>query len=180
VNTKDKTALCAATIRLLAPSKSSQGCRFLFVAGVFLLSVIPGCASRESIESARSRGVEAGHDDGQRAGEAAGFQIGFKEAENSSYTDTVSQLCSSGDYHRPSFYCLAVLVAAFLLGYALQYSVLYLLRRLGFLADIDWIVLSSEAIENLRSVSEQKGQAFLTEEPTKLLSSNAIYGQGSG
>ena len=73
-----------------------------------------------------------------------------------------------------------MVLISFVLGYALQYGVLYLLRAPGFLTDIDWIVLSSEAVEKLRSLSEEKSQVSLTQEQTRLIPTNPDYGHGSG
>jgi hypothetical protein len=151
--------------------------RLLLVVIVAMFSIVHGCASRENIESARSRGVEAGKKDGQCAGEAEGFRNGFKEAEARSYKKTLSELYSSGDYYRPPFYEIAAFVAFFVLGFALQYAVFFLLRVFGFLPDIDWIVLSPEAIEKIKNCSEQQSPVSLTQEQTRLIPTNTVNGQ---
>ncbi len=111
--------------------------------------------SRLAIENARSRGADAGCNDGRRAGDAEGFEIGFKAGEESSYRQILSELYSSDNYHRIPIYSFVVTVVAFLLGFALQYVMIYLLRAGGFFHHIDGIVRPERAIERkLRHLSE--------------------------
>jgi len=139
---------------------------------LFLVLVIIGCPSSESIESYRARGMAAGREDGQRAGEARCSQAAFDEAEEAAYSATLAELRLSGGAQRSLLYCLTAVVAGLLVGFAAQYTIFYLLRRPGFLSDIDWIVLSSEVVDQLSSASTQEGQVVLTEQPLHLPAPN--------
>jgi hypothetical protein len=120
---------------------------------------------RFAIESARSRGADAGYKDGLLAGDTEGFQAGLRAAEESSYSQTLSELYSSDNYHRVPIYSLAVLLAAFLAGFALQYVILYLLRVTGFLSDIDGIILPHQATAvNLKDLAGREGRTPSTYE----------------
>ena len=167
-------------IRPLVLRGLSCGRCLLFIVGIFLLVIdMPGCASRETIENARSRGAAAGRNDGQRAGEAAGFQAGLKVGEKTAYGDTLSRLYSSDNYRREPWHEVAVFAIALLLGYATLYVVLYLIRIAGVSADIDWIVLPPQAVENLRNLSQGGDHIPIIQEPNKLLPPGQIHGQGS-
>lgn len=113
----------------------------------FLLATASGCTSYQNLENARSRGAQAGNNEGRRAGEAEGFSTTAKAAQKEAYQETVTQLYSSGDYlESPSsnvavFYCFAVL------GFGLQWIFFYIPRRVGYLLDIDWIVLPDAMTE---------------------------------
>ena len=167
------------SLRLLSAKRRSLRAGVLLTVGLVLVSVLSGCASRESIEAGRALGADAGNTDGKHAGEAEGFDAGFKAAEKSSYSETLSQLYSSGDYCRGAFCSLGVMLVAFLLGYALQYLIFYLLRRGGFLSDIDWIVLPQQMAEavDFTDMAVQMRQTTSTQEKTKPSSSNVTYGQ---
>ncbi len=144
----------ATTRRLLAPAPAylphmlqttARQQPFLFVAVLFLFSIIWGCSSQQAIEDAHARGDDAGRNDGQRDGEAAGFETGVKAAEEASYREAVNRLYSSGDFHRNAICCLVVMGSAFLLGFSLQYGLLYVLRKRGLFYDIDRIILCGRA-----------------------------------
>ena len=190
VNTNERMAARASPIRLLTPwqpcllstQRTSAGKqRLLLLIGILLLGALSGCTARQDIENGRARGAEAGHNDGQHAGEAEGFTSAFKAAESLSYGQTLSVLYSSGNYHQAPTYAILVLIGAFLLGFALQYALLYLLCARGFLYDIDGIVLPQRATAlNLRDLSEHVGQISSTQEQTNLLRSEPTGRQGSG
>jgi hypothetical protein len=186
-DTNGGTAVCAAAtqpnathpLRLFSAERQSLRAGILLTVGVVLVSVLSGCASRESIEAGRSRGAEAGDTDGKRAGEAEGFDVGCKAAEKSAYSETLSQLDSSGDYCRGAVCTLGVILVAFLLGYALQYLLFYWLRRGGFLSDIDWIVLPQQMAEaiDFTDMAVQMRQTTSTQEKTKPFGSNVTCGE---
>lgn len=95
-----------------------------------------------------------GYRDGMLAGKADGFRSGLRAAEESSYNQTLSQLCSSDNYHRVPIYSLAVVFAAFSVGFVMQYVILYLLRMGGFLSDIDGLLLPHQAtVANLKDLT---------------------------
>jgi hypothetical protein len=133
-----------------------------------LVVVIMGCPSSESYENARARGMAAGREDGQRAGEAKRFRAAFEDAEEAAYSATLTELRLSGVAQRSLLYCLTAIVVGFLIGFASQYMIFYLLRRPGFVSDIDWIVLSPEVVDQLRSASTQEAQVVFTEQPLNL------------
>lgn len=154
--------------------ESSAGCLGCLSVPIMVLmcsGVFSGLGTRgDAVYWAQQRGAEAGKNDGQRAGELDGFRTGFREAEARSYRNTLSELYSSRDYSRPVFIELAVMLGFFVLGYALQYCIFYLLRAPGFLSDIDWIVLTPEAKDKLKSVSCQQTRVSISQNPE--------YGQG--
>ncbi len=94
-----------------------------------------------------------------RAGIAEGFAAAFKTANQESYKATLDTLYASGDFNRKPIYTVPVLIAAFLLGFSIQYLALYLLRARGFLLDVDLIVLPKKLTEvdfaNLSKPSDQ-------------------------
>jgi RNA polymerase-binding transcription factor DksA len=98
----------------------------------------------EVIESARQRGAQAGREEGRRAGEAEGFTGAFHTAENEAYRKTINELYQSREYRRIPLFTIAVVIGFFIVGFLLQWIVFYVPRRIGFLRDIDWIVLPKE------------------------------------
>jgi hypothetical protein len=134
---------------------SARGRKLRFVAGILLVSTLCGCTTEESIRTARREGAKAGFEAGVSAGDAAGYEVGFKDGENAAYKETLNQLYATADYRRVRSYSLIVLSTAFLLGFCLQYVSLYLLRRNGFLYDIDRIILGRRATQvDLTNLSE--------------------------
>ena len=117
-----------------------------FVAGIFLLSTVCSCSSQQAIENARSRGAAAGLNEGRSTGEAAGFEAAVKAAERASYEKRLNELRISGEFNRIFICSLGAMVIAFLLGFTVQYVLLYLLRKAG-LYDIDRIILGKDATE---------------------------------
>lgn len=115
---------------------------------LFLLSFLPltlsGCTSQKAIEKARQRGAQAGREEGRHSGEADGFTTAFKAAKNEAYRETLTELQRSGEYRRIPFFTVAIVGSFFILGYLLQWTVVYVLRYKGYLRDIDWIVLPKE------------------------------------
>lgn len=114
---------------------------------LFLLLAIFGCTSREAIESARKDGAKTGYSDGRKAGEADGFKQSFPAAKRAAYRKTFHDLYSSAKYARPLLYQFTIGTGSFLVGFALQYVLLYVLRRIGVLNDIDRIILGKSASE---------------------------------
>lgn len=136
-----------AQVSLSLPGMPRARRKLLFIAVIFLSSVAGGCTTQKDIEAARNRGARAGAQDGQSAGDAAGYNAAFKVAEDASYTGTLNQLYASGNFHRRRIYSFAALAGAFLLGFGVQYAVLYLLRRKELLYDIDHIILRKQVTE---------------------------------
>ncbi len=147
----------------------------LVVVAVFCLLNL-GCSSQQAIENARNNGAEAGRKDGQVAG-AAGMSVAISDAEDNAYNEAVSNFYESGDYHRAASFEVVALASTFILGFILQYLVFYVLRLIGILTDIDWIVLSAEAKENLDRLSERSSQSDTTQENSTLIHSNPNHGQ---
>jgi hypothetical protein len=134
----------------------------------FVIAIISSASSFDSTEIAHAQGAALGRDDGQRAGEAKGFEVAFDAAEEAAYSATLSELRLSGRTQRPLVYYVIAVVVGLLIGFASQYIVFYVLRRPGFLGDIDWIVLSPEVMDQMRSTSTQEANVVLTEEPLNL------------
>lgn len=97
----------------------------------------------EAMDNARASGAKAGDEDGRRAGYAEGLADASKAAEERSYNGAISKLYASGDYKRVPFYTLLAIVGGILLGFGLQYAVMYIIRRCG-LGGIDRIVLPKD------------------------------------
>jgi hypothetical protein len=140
----------------------------IFLTIVSLLTISQGCVFQQDIENARMSGAAAGQKDGQRAGAAAESIASFKDAEDRSYTETLSKLYSSGDYYRPPAFEVIAVAASFTLGFLLQYGILYSLRMTGIFTDVDWIVLSAETKQNLSRISDQNSQVSLHQPQLKL------------
>jgi hypothetical protein len=98
----------------------------------------------EVMESARQRGAQVGREEGRRAGETEGFATAFNTGENETYRETINEHYQSHNYQRIPAYTLAVVIGFFILGFGLQWIILYIPRRIGYLRDIDWIILPKE------------------------------------
>jgi hypothetical protein len=142
----------------------------LFVVGVLFLCSDGGCSSSQALESAHARGAAAGYADGERRGKEDGYRQGLEEATSAAYVETLSTLSTSRDVRLSTFYCLVGVFVGLSTGFALQYVTFYSLRRLGFLGDIDAIVLSPETLDNLSNASPAEPHVVMTEEPMNLLS----------
>lgn len=98
----------------------------------------------EMIANRHQRGAEVGRQEGKRAGEAEGFSASFASAEKEAYGETLEELYQSREFRRVPLYTAGVMIGFFILGFILQWIVLYVPRRAGYLRDIDWIVLPKE------------------------------------
>ena len=103
--------------------------------------------STEAISNAQAQGAKAGYADGRKEGEATGFKDAVKAAENASYSQTLSTLYSSGQYYGIGHYNVLALFGGILLGFLIQYTVMFILRKYKLLYDIDRIVLLKHATE---------------------------------
>ena len=84
---------------------------------------------------------------GTRKGFKAGLKLGEDHRLRRQHSPaTLLRLTTTGERVEHE---VAVAFITLFLGYAALYVVLYLLRTAGFLANIDWIVLPAEAVENL-------------------------------
>jgi|SRR5215207_2310484 len=113
----------------------------LLLLGLFLSSVLSGCSTEKSIEAARQKGANDGYNDGYREGEAEGRAAVYEDSKGESYVETLDQMYKEDQYTRVRSYTFTVLGVSFLLGFGLQYTALYLLRRNALLFDIDRIVM---------------------------------------
>lgn len=89
------------------------------------------------LEGAHSHGARVGAEDGLKVGSAKRLD----HAKQEGYRNTVDEAKSSKDYFLMPHYCAAIAVVAFAIGYFGQFSIFYVLRRIGILADIDLILL---------------------------------------
>lgn len=138
---------------LRSPLAAILACGCLVVLGVMLLTICSELSSidhrgtnvtAEMIEKAHLRGEEVGREEGWRAGEAEGFAASFNSAEKETYKETIDDLYQSRQFQRIPLYTTGVMIAFFILGFLIQWIVLYVPRRVGYLRDIDWIVLPKE------------------------------------
>jgi hypothetical protein len=122
-----------------------RAARLALLLGLLLLCALSACTPRNAIQEARERGARDGYRDGHNDGDAEGYEATFEDAEDAAYAETLNGLYASGQYQRVRGYTAGVLCVSFLLGFGLQYVVLYLLRRNEMLFDIDRIILRREA-----------------------------------
>lgn len=143
-----------------------------------LFLAIMGCKDPNAIENARRRGEIAGRTDGLRAGDSDGYNSTYQSAKDATYKANVSELYDSNRFTRKPTYTVIVLGSAFLLGFGLQYLVLYLLRRKELLLDIDWIVLPKDKTQvNLTQLLEsQKPDDAPSLKATDASSSDSAHG----
>ncbi|MBE3142742.1 MAG: hypothetical protein IMZ61_02310 [Planctomycetes bacterium] len=106
-----------------------------------------GNTPTEAMNKAHAQGAKSGYADGLKDGDAAGFEDVVKPAEHASFNETLSKLYASGNYTRITFYTIVVAAGGFLLGFGLQYVVMLLIRKCGFLHHIDQIILGEYATE---------------------------------
>jgi len=138
----------------LSPRSSTAKLNLLFALAIFFL-VIAGCKDPNTIEQAQQRGAREGMRDGRKAGDADGYESAYQSAKDAAYDAQVGELYASNNYARKRTYTVIVLSSAFLLGFGLQYIVLYLLRKKEFLLDIDRIVLPKHGTQvNLLHLSD--------------------------
>jgi len=124
--------------------------------GILLLATHSGCTEHIYTESARVRGAAVGQEEGRRKGEAEGYQSAALSASNDRYRARIRLLCAAGEHHTVALYSVGALVGSALLGFFAQYVILYVPRRLGFLYDIDRLVLPARATEvNLHRLANQ-------------------------
>jgi hypothetical protein len=136
---------------------------------VLILLIVVICiahsgATWQSVNDARTSGADAGQFDGKCAGDLAGFA----DAESRAYERTISEVFASGQYYRPPWLELATVICSFVVGYLFQYCIFYLSRAFGLLGDIDWIVLSPEAIQEISDLGNQEISALLKQDLRKL------------
>ena len=128
--------------RLSSTTPRSSRARWnLLLAVAMLILALAGCKDPNVIENAQRRGRIQGEIDGRRTGDAEGYKSTYQPAMDAAYKAKVVVLFDTDNYKRKRTYTVIVLVSAFLLGFGLQYIVLYVLRRKEFLLDIDRIVL---------------------------------------
>lgn len=98
----------------------------------------------EMIANTHQRAAEVGREEGRRAGETEGFAASFNNAEKEAYRQTIDELYQSHQFQRISHYTVGVAIGFFIFGFILQWIVLYVPRKAGYLRDIDWIILPKE------------------------------------
>jgi len=106
-------------------------------------------AARPQDQRARESAAMRGAAEGRKAGKAAGIADGYKEtytdAKAAAFNATVKELYQRGEFKRQRTYFIIAMVSAFILGFGLQYGLLYLLRKKEVFFDIDRIVLSKHS-----------------------------------
>jgi hypothetical protein len=135
------------------PNAALLGCGLLAALGLILLTICSGLFSSshsgtigtaEAIEKSYQRGAEVGREEGKRAGEAEGYASSLNNAEKETYRETIDELYQSHQFQRTTLYTFVVVSGFFILGFLLQWIAFYVPRRIGYLRDIDWIVLPKE------------------------------------
>lgn len=131
--------------------QDALGCIVILVLGfIFSALVLSGNGDTRyneatALGAAHKNGSVAGVEDGTKAGIVARLE----DAENEGYWNAVAKVKASRDYIIMPHYCLAIALSAFAIGYFSQFSLFYVLRRYGILADIDLILLpkSSQVVK---------------------------------
>jgi hypothetical protein len=121
-------------------------CLFLLALVIFgaLAILRGGYGSLKFRETARSRGAEAGRDEGRRDGEAAGYAAGLKAGADEAYVDTIDELYVSDQLTKDPFITYVGALGFFAFGFSLQWVTFFLLRRLGYLLDIDRMLVPTD------------------------------------
>lgn len=150
----------------------------LLVLAMFLLAMA-GCKDPNTMEKTRQRAEAAGKRDGKSAGDSDGFNSAYEPAKDHAYNAKIDELYTSNNFTRQWSYTLLVLVVAFLLGFSLQYTVLYLLRRKELLFDIDRIVLPKHETQvNLTRLLDTQGlEDVPAPKQLKAADANSTHGQ---
>src|SRR5215213_6153127 len=111
---------------------------------IFLPGAFSGCDDKDKLRRAAQRGTAEGLKKGHDEGFGEGYQNTFEPARSEAYDATFNRLHSGGQFTRKPFYTILVLVLAALLGFSIQYALLYLLRRKEIFLDIDEILLRKQ------------------------------------
>lgn len=153
----------------------------LLLLGLLLSLFLSGCSTEKEIEIARQKGVTDGLNDGRRVGEADGRKATYDGAKDSGYSDTLNEMRARGEYNLVRSYTVTVLVVSFLIGFALQYTALYLLRRNETFFDIDRIVLRGRATRvDLSDLSGPDGRSLATRQALELLPAAKPHEESDG
>jgi hypothetical protein len=120
--------------------------------------VLTNCGPDQNrIQAATAQGDNDGREAGSKAGYADGFAAAFPKAHDDSYAATLKTLYDSDRFQRKPPLTSAVLVVGFLVGFGIQYILLYLARRRG-LPDIDRILLSRDLTQVSLTESKSSGK----------------------
>lgn len=126
------------------PNSEFYGCSIIGIV-LLVLFLLASIASHDPpnglVEESRIRGAEAGKEDGLKAGEADAVRSRRQTAYDESYSKTIDEAKTSGDYVLVPMYCFVIALACASVGYAIQFSAFYVLRRTGVLQDVDKILL---------------------------------------
>jgi len=106
-----------------------------------MLLVSIGCETEADIKKRHNQAEAAGRRDGEITGRTDGRKATYEPARQSAYDSRIWALYNSNNYNRKPGYVVMILSISFLLGFGVQYAVLYFLRRKDLLPDIDRIIL---------------------------------------
>lgn len=146
----------------------------LVIALGLLFFVVASCNDPNAIENKRRSGVYAGTVDGQKAGDAEGYESGYKSARAYAYDARLHDLYASHNFSRKKSYTAITVIGAFLLGFGFQYLALFILRRKELLFDIDRLVLPNHGTQvELKHLTVRQESAVGTLEASDLASDDS-------
>lgn len=146
----------------MLPQCQSRLNALLAVALLFL--AVSSCNDPNAIENKRRSGAYAGTIDGRKAGDAEGYEAGYKSARTEAYNAKLRYSYASNTFSRKKSYTAITVVGTFLLGFGFQYLVLFVLRRKEILFDIDRLVLPNHDTQvDLRHITISQEGALRTE-----------------
>lgn len=103
-----------------------------------------GCSSSQPFSKGQRAPRGGWFEDMRDKGEAEGFSTAFAIEREVAYRTTVDNLYRAGRFRGFIPYELMIILSFFSLGYATQWTLFYLLRRLGILLDVNWFFLPKE------------------------------------
>lgn len=121
--------------------------RGLWCGCCLLVFALPAGVLAQSLEHARRDGLSAGARDGKQAGSEAGYAAAFAAAEQQAFAETLRELAVHGNVHTPFRFKAAAWACGLAAGWLAQWLLMYFLRRVCRLPDIDWMVFPGRLTE---------------------------------
>ena len=138
---------------------------FILVTLTGVVALLRCGPTKGQLAAAWNDGYQAGFPDGLRDGDAAGYAATVPVARREAYSSALKTLYESDNFRRKPLWTTTTLAGSFLVGFLLQYLLLYLARVWG-VPDIDRIVLSRHLtqvnFDHLRSSEKQRKASQIT------------------